>query len=84
MLDKAIHVIRTWDTTLFRGTGSTEKQYHYMFTVGGHPLTGIGGQGPFTETFGAGEHSTGTVADRLNKKAFELRELGIIPAEPEK
>ena len=75
MLDQAIRVLRTWETTIFSPSGGTIKQTHYEFRVAEF--------GPFYETFGAAETSTDEIAARLNAKALQLRELGVVSSKTE-
>ena len=75
MLDKAIRVLRTWETNTFSPGGAPIKHTHYEFRVGEF--------GPFYESFGAAETSADDIAAKLNAKALQLRELGVISSAAE-
>lgn len=62
--------IRVKDTTEFDSFGAAIKVRVYTFFIGGH--------GPFTEKFYAGEQDTPAVERRINADVLQLREQGVI------
>lgn len=70
MLDKAITVTRTFDSSRGVLGGGFAKILVYEFTVGQH--------GPFREEFMANEQTPETINHRLNMKARMLRETGAL------
>jgi len=71
MLPSEVNNLNIKDAVEFDKQGTVSNTKVFTFFIGGH--------GPFTEKFYAGEQDTPAIERRIGDRVAQLRELGAIP-----